>query len=207
VRTREPEQLGDRRLVIRKEGTAAYLRVGYHAPAVADRAFVPALLLDAVLTGAKGVNLWTSFRVPPPQRSTRLYRALVERGLASAVSGAMLPTAEPFLWTISATATDGTPLGAVESALLEALDRIRREGVTDAELARAKAQLHARMVFDDDSVTSLAHQIGFFETIASAAFVEQLPAAIAAASVQDVSAVAGDLLKPSNRTIGWFDPE
>ena len=58
---------------------------------------MPALLLDAVLTGAKGVNLWTSFRVPPPQRSTRLYRALVERGLASAVSGAMLPTAEPFL--------------------------------------------------------------------------------------------------------------
>ncbi len=207
VRTREPEQLGERRLVIRKEGTAAYLRVGYHAPAVAERTFVPALLLDAVLTGAKGVNLWTSFRVPPPQRSTRLYRALVERGLASAVSGAMLPTAEPFLWTISATATDGTPLGAVESALLEALDRVRREGVTDAELARAKAQLHARMVFDDDSVTSLAHQIGFFETIASAAFVEQLPAAIAAASVQDVSAVAGDLLKPSNRTIGWFDPE
>ena len=108
---------------------------------------------------------------------------------------------------MSATATDGTPLGAVEAALLEALDRVRREGVTDAELARAKAQLHARMVFDDDSVTSLAHQIGFFETIASAAFVEQLPAAIAAASVQDVSAVAGDLLKPSNRTIGWFDPE
>ena len=47
------------------------------------RGFFPLLVLDAVLTGAKGLNLWSSFRVPPPQRSARLYRALVERGLAS----------------------------------------------------------------------------------------------------------------------------
>ena len=45
------------------------------------------LLLDAVLTGAKGVNLWASFRTPPPQRSARLYRALVNGGFASAVNG------------------------------------------------------------------------------------------------------------------------
>jgi zinc protease len=65
---------------------------------------MPLLVLDAVLTGAKGINLWASFRVAPPQRSTRLFRALVERGLASAVSGAMLPTEQPFIYTISATA-------------------------------------------------------------------------------------------------------
>ena len=42
------------------------------------RDFFPLLVLDAVLTGAKGVNLWASFRTPPPQRSARLYQALVE---------------------------------------------------------------------------------------------------------------------------------
>ena len=46
------------------------------------------LVLDAALTGAKGVNLWSSFRGAPPQRKARLYTALVERGLASMVSGA-----------------------------------------------------------------------------------------------------------------------
>src|SRR5262245_542448 len=98
LHTIEPRQAGERRLTIRKEGTAAYLKAGYHAPAVSEAGFVPALLLDAVLTGAKGVNLWSSFRSQPPQRQSRLYRALVERGLASSVSGAMLPTEQPFLY-------------------------------------------------------------------------------------------------------------
>src|SRR5712671_1695871 len=72
--TVEPEQTGERRLTIRRSGTTAYLKVGYHAPAVADPAFFPLLVLDAILTGAKGLNLWSSFRIPPPQRRARLYR-------------------------------------------------------------------------------------------------------------------------------------
>ena len=85
--TVEPEQTGERRVTIRKEGTTAYLKVGVsRAGASTDPDFFPLLVLDAVLTGAKGLNLWSSFRMPPPQRSARLYRALVERGLASSVS-------------------------------------------------------------------------------------------------------------------------
>src|SRR6267143_360672 len=92
MRTVEPEQTGERRLVIRKEGTTAYLKVGYHAPSATGEHFVPLLILDAVLTGAKGLNLWSSFRTAPPQRSARLYRALVETRLVSSVSGGVLPT-------------------------------------------------------------------------------------------------------------------
>ena len=204
--TVEPEQTGERRLTIRREGTTAYLKVGYHAPSVTDPAFFPLLVLDAVLTGAKGLNLWSSFRVPPPQRSARLYRALVERGLASAVSGSLLPTEQPFLYTVSVTATDGTSLAGVESALLEALEGIRVEGISDAELARAKAQLRARLVFESDSVTNIAHQLGYFDTIASVGLFNSLPKRIAAVTLDEVNAAARTLLGDANRTIGWFDP-
>src|SRR5438874_12937129 len=132
ARTPEPEQTGERRLAIRKEGTTAYLKVGYHAPSATDVDFYPLLILDAVLTGAKGLNLWSSFRVPPPQRSARLYRALVERGLASAIYGSLMPTEQPFLYTVSVTATEGVPLASVECALLEELERVRSEGITEA---------------------------------------------------------------------------
>jgi zinc protease len=206
VRTIEPPQSGERRLTIRKEGTAAYLKAGYHAPAVSDLMFVPALVLDAVLTGAKGVNLWSSFRVPPPQRKARLYRALVESGLASSVSGAMLPTEQPFLYTVSATATEGTSLGSVESLLLQELDRVAREGITESELARAAAQLQAQLVFDSDSVTNIAHQIGYFETIMAASVFEELPGRIAAVRQEDVGDAARQIFRTSNQTIGWFHP-
>ena len=104
----EPPQAGERRVTVEKEGTTAYVKLAYHAPAATDEAFFPLLLIDAVLTGAKGLNLWSSFRTPPPQRSARLYRALVEGRLASSVSGGLLPTADPYLYTISITAREGT---------------------------------------------------------------------------------------------------
>jgi zinc protease len=159
-----------------------------------------------VLTGAKGLNLWSSFRVPPPQRRSRLYRALVEKGLASSVSGALLPTEQPFLYTVSATATEGVALAAVEAALLEALDVVAREGITGEELAKARAQLKARLVFDDDSVTNIAHQLGYFETIAGVDVIMAAPARIRAVTTDEVAQAAAAVLKPSNRTIGWFDP-
>jgi zinc protease len=206
-RTVEPEQTGERRLTIRKEGTTAYWKAGFHAPAARDDDFFPLLALDAALAGAKGLNLWSSYRVPPPQRSARLYRALVERGLASSVSGSLVPTEQPFLYTLSATATEGTPLQSVESAMLEELDRVRQQGITEAELVRAKAQLGARLVFESDSVTNIAHQLGYFETIAAPEVFRSAPASIAAVTPDHVAAVARRVLAPSNRTIGWFTPE
>jgi zinc protease len=204
--TVEPEQTGERRLTIRREGTTAYLKIGYHAPPVTDPAFFPLVVLDAALSGAKGLNLWTSFRLPPPQRSARLYRALVERGLASQVSGALLPTAQPFLYTLSATVTTGVPLAQVEMATLETLDHVRRQGITEAEVVKAKAQLRARLVFESDSVTNIGHQLGYFETIAEARLVTEAPRLIADVTVDQVNTAARSLLTDSNRTVGWFEP-
>ncbi len=205
-RTVEPEQLGERRLTLSREGTTAYLKLGYHAPAVGDPDFFPMLLLDAVLTGAKGLNLWASFRTPPPQRSARLYRALVNARLASSVVGGLVPTAEPFLYTISVTATDGTPLTRLEEAALAELDRVRVAGVTEAELRKAVLQLRARLVFENDSITNIAHQLGYFETIASWRICETLRERIDAVTLEQVGAAAAQRLKPVNRTVGWFEP-
>jgi zinc protease len=206
LRTLEPEQTGERRVTIRREGTTAYLKVAYHAPAIAEPEFLPALVLDAALTGAKGVNLWSSFRVPPPQRRSRLYRALVESGIASLVSGALLPTERPFLYTASATATQGISLSSVESALLEEMERVREDGISQLELDRAKAQLKARLIFDSDSITNIAHQLGYFETIAGVDVFTSIRPRIEAVSLEQVADAARMLFRPSNRTVGWFDP-
>jgi zinc protease len=206
IRTLEPEQTGERRLTIRKEGTTAYLKAGYHAPSATDAHFFPTLILDAVLTGAKGLNLWSSFRVPPPQRSARLYRTLVERGLASSIYGALVPTEDPFLYVLSVTAKTDVGLASVESALLAELDAVCRDGVTAAELTKAKAQLRARLVFDSDSVTNIAHQLGYFETIGSLDAFMEAPSRIAAVSLDEVADAARRVFASSNRTVGYFDP-
>jgi zinc protease len=204
--TAEPEQLGERRVTVSKPGTTAYLKLAYHAPALGEADFFAVILLDAVLTGAKGLNLWSSFRTPPPQRSARLYRGLVDKGLASAVIGALLPTQDPFLYSISLTATEGTLLSALEEATLTELDRVRTGGITGEELAKVKNQMRARLVFENDSVTNIAHQLGYYETVATWKVYPTLLPRIQAVTLEQVNAAAGRYLKATNRTIGWFDP-
>jgi zinc protease len=204
--TPEPEQLGERRVTVAKPGTTAYLKVAFHAPALGDADFFAVILLDAVLTGAKGLNLWSSFRTPPPQRSARLYRGLVDKGLASAVIGALLPTQDPFLYSISLTATEGTSLSALEEATLAELERVRSGGITSDELTKVKNQMRARLVFENDSVTNIAHQLGYYETVASWKVYPTLLPRIQAVTLEQVNAAADRYLKATNRTIGWFDP-
>jgi zinc protease len=202
----EPPQMGERRVLLERPGTTAYLKLAWHAPAAQDSDFFPMLVLDAVLTGAKGTNLWSSFRGMPPQRRARLYTALVERALASSVSGALLPTAQPFLYTLSLTAMEGAPLDALEAAVLEEVDRVATAGVSEEEANRARRQLKARIVFETDSVTNIAHQLGYFETVTGPGFFQTLRDRIDAVTADDVSRVARARLARSNCTIGWFKP-
>ena len=206
VRTVEPEQLGERRVEVSREGTTAYLKLAYHAPAVGDPDFFPMLVLDAILSGAKGINLWSSFRTPPPQRSARLYRALVERRLASSVGAGLLPTEHPFLYLISATAMEGVSRADVEAAATATLEDVAKNGVTDREVVKARNQLRARLVFENDSVTNLGHQLGYFETVASREIYQSAPARIADVPQADVERVAAKYLDSDRRTVGWFNP-
>jgi zinc protease len=202
----EPPQIGERRVVVERPGRTAYLKLAWHAPAATDPDFFPMLVLDAVLTGAKGMNLWSSFRGAPPQRKARLYTSLVERSLAANVSGVLVPTAQPFLYTISMTAMQGVGLSTLESAALEALDRVREGGVSEEEATRARRQLRARFVFETDSVTNIAHQLGYFETVTGPGFFDRLQSSVARVTAAEVSEVARRRLLAANRTVGWFQP-
>ncbi|HXW04769.1 MAG TPA: pitrilysin family protein [Vicinamibacterales bacterium] len=205
-RSVEPPQLGERRVLLERPGCAAYLKMAWHAPAAREADFFPMLVLDALLTGAKGVNLWSSFRSGIPQRKARLYRAIVERGLGSTVSGTLVATASPFLYTLSFTALDGVPLSTLESAVVEEVERLRSAGVTEEEVARAGRQLRARLVFENDSVTNIAHQLGFFETVTGPGFFAGLREGIERVTAEQVADVARRRLGAATRTTGWFQP-
>jgi predicted Zn-dependent peptidase len=123
------------------------------------------------------------------------------------VSGGLVPTADPFLYTVSVTAASGTPLERLEEAALSAIESVRTTGITDAELKKAMHQLRARLVFESDSITNIAHQLGYFETIGSWRDVASLESRIAAVTLEQVAEAAARRLNASNRTVGWFQPQ
>ena len=160
-----------------------------------------------MLTGASGLNIWSGGKVPTPQRRARLYRALVNRGLASSIGGFLAPTAEPFLYSMSATVADGQSLAAVEEAVLARMrPRRRARGRRPRNSPRSQAQLRARFVYDGDSVTDVAHQLGYFATIGRWQDWHESFARLAAVTVDAVHAAARRYLTADNRTIGVFEP-
>lgn len=206
ARTEEPAQLGERRVSVERPGNVAYVKIAHHAPAFAHEDFAPMLVLDALLSGARGLNLWCSYKAIAAQRRSRLYRALVDRSLASAVQGALLPTRDAFLHYISITAAEGAAVDAIEQAAGEAIQDLIDHGAGDDEVLRAQTQLHARMVFEGDSVTNIAHQAGYFHTLGALDAYDRLPERLSAVTPGDVQRVAKTYMRPTGRTIGFFKP-
>jgi zinc protease len=122
------------------------------------------------------------------------------------VNGGVLPTEHPFLYIVSVTALEGVALSDVEGAATSAIDHVASDGVTEQEVIKAKNQLRARLVFEDDSVTNLAHQLGFFETVATADVYRHAPPSIASVTKEQVDRTAARYLRTDQRTVGWFKP-
>ena len=78
--------------------------------------------------------------------------------------------------------------------------------MNDAEVQRAVRQLRARLVFENDCITNIAHQLGYFQTIGSWRTAETLRQRIEAVTREQVVAAAAKRLAPVKRTIGRFEP-
>jgi zinc protease len=207
VQTREPGQEGERRVVVERPGTTRYLDVVFHAPAFGDDDFVPLLVADAVLSGGKGINLWAGGFGRNARTTSPLYEALVETELVAGVSSALLPTEQPYLYSVSATVREGVAESAVEEALFTALDALAQAKPSEHALRKAKNQLLTQLAFDDEGVTRVAHQLGYFATIADWRRLAGIEERIEAVGAEAVREVVAKRLPARKRTVGWFRPQ
>lgn len=205
LRSVEPAQQGERRVIVRRPGPTPYLEVAYHAPAAADPDTVALMVLDAVLSGAKPMGL--GGREGGLGRSSRLYRRLVEGGLASGAGSSFALTRDPYLFGVSATVRPGVDIGRVESAVFEEVDRLRAEGATDDELAKARKQVRAQLVYGSEGVTSIGYWLGSLESVHSHKLFDNLLERVDAVATDDVRRVAATYLGENSRTVGQFIPD
>jgi len=199
----EPPQRGERRVVVEGENSVAYLQVMFRAPVVREPDFFALAALNAALAGASGMTFLGGGLT---NNSSRLYKALVAKGLATSVSGSLIPTVDPFVYSLSVVVRAGRALAEVEKALEMELERLVAEPITPEELNKAIKQAKAQFAYSSESVTGQALWIGFSEIFADYAWCENYIANLSAVTLEDVQRVAQTYLKPSNRTVGWYVP-
>jgi zinc protease len=204
MRLREAEQRAERRIVLRGADLTAYLILAFPAPEATHPDFFPLIVMDAVLSGAKGMGL---FGGSGNNRSNRLYKALVDRQLAVNVQSTYQPTIDPDLFSFAATLAPGVTHQQVEAAIWAEIVKIQQEGVTAAELEKAIKQTKAQFAYSSESVTYQAYWLGISEVIASIEWLDGWLENLTAVTAADVQRVAQTYFAQAKQTVGWYVPE
>ena len=193
VRTSEPEQVGERRVVVKRKAQTPLLQYAFKSPAVNDpRAAAVSLLLSILVEGD----------------ASRLHRLLVEKEkLAIDVSGYWHEGFDPALFWLYLTLPEGMSPQSVQTVLDAELARVVAEGVTEAELRRAKNLTAASFWKQVATIDGKAHLLGEYEVFHgdwSALF--DAPARYEKVSQAEIQAVAKDILDERKRTVGILLP-
>ena len=190
----EPEQNGERRVVVQKQAELPIVYIGYPVPNQQSPDAAPLEVLSVVLAGG---------------RSSRLYRDLVyERQLALEAGGDYSYfSLDPNLFWFWATPLPGQTAATLEKELLAEMDRLRREPVSAEELARAKNQIEAGFVFQEDSVHRRASLLARFELIGGYALKDTYLDGIRAVSAADLQRVARTWFSDDKKNVGILLPK
>lgn len=197
----EPEQTGERRIRVERPGTTAFIEVGYHATAATHADWFKLAILDSVMSGPSGLGGGSI-----DNKTSRLYRALVQTELAASVHGSLIPTIDPYLYSYTVTVRDGRTHAEVEAALDEQIERIRSDDITQAEFDKARKQARALFAYSTEGVTGQAFWLAFAENFESYEWFEHYVERLEQVTIDDVRDAAHRYLRPQNRTVGWFVP-
>lgn len=199
----EPPQEGERRVVLRRPGPASYFHAAYHAPKASDPDYFPVFVLVGILTGVGGMSFSGH---GSPGRSSRLYRALVETGLAVDVDCSFRASLDPGTLDVTATARPGVAIEKVERAIFAELEKIATTRVTETELSKVIKQARSQFVYAMDGVMNVGGWLGQLEIVASHQMYDTFLERLTQVTRDDVRRVAANYLRETNRTVGWFVP-
>jgi zinc protease len=194
VRTVEPEQQGERRAELHKVAEMPAVLIGYHIPDVKSKDIYALDVLQYILSEGE---------------SSRLYRTLVrDLGIAVYAGANASWNLAPALFTIDVKVKPDTTAAACEAAVYGVLDDIAKNGITPAELAKAKNQVTANFYRSMQTVNGKARKIGTYE-IYFGDFNEILKVRdrYEAVTADDVKRVANAYFSSRNRNVVTLVPE
>jgi zinc protease len=191
VYTEEPPQTGERRVVVERPGELGSVVIAHKVPDGRDADQAPLEMLDAVLSSGK---------------NARLYRALVDQGVALSAGADTELHHDLSLHTLFAGLAPGATHTKVENALWAELDKIKNDGVTDAEVSSVKQQFIAQDAYKRDGTAGIASEISEWIGIGDWTGYVTFPERIQQVTPADVQRVAKKYFDRNQATTGWFIP-
>jgi zinc protease len=194
VTTVEPEQMGERRLVVHKQAELPLLMIAYHVPQTNNPDFYAMNILRTVLVQGE---------------SSRMYKRLVDQDqIALEVNLTQQPAFDPTLAIFAAQPKQGVDPAKCEAAIFDELEKIKNAPISDQELEKAKNIRLVEFYHQMRTINGRANTIGTYEVFFGD-YNKVFAAAknYAAVSKEDVQRVAQKYFSANNRTVGTLVPD
>ncbi len=189
--TAEPAQDGERTVTLRRVGDTQLVMAVYHVPPGAHEQYAAVEVLSHIL----GV-----------EPAGRLYRNLVEPGLAASVFASALQLNEPGVLTANVMVREEDSLKEAAEALFATLDEIATEPPTEEEVERAKTDYLSRIELSFNNPQGIALQLSEWASMGDWRLFFLHRDRLEQVTAEGVHEVAQTYLRDSNRTVGYFYP-
>ncbi len=189
--TVEPVQDGERQVTVRRSGDVAIVELAYHGVAGADPDKVAEDAIVDILTN---------------KPSGRLYKALVEKGIASEVSGTAYPMAEPGVILFSAKAGKNGSAKEIRDTMTAVIEAFGSSSITKEEIERWRAGFFRELDLILTETAKTGVVLSEFAAMGDWRLLYLMRDRVKTTTAEDVARVAKAYLKPSNRTLGLFQP-
>jgi len=186
-------------------GETTYIRLAYRAPAAAQEDFFSFTILDSLLSGPASLNMFGGGGTT--NKTSRLYRALVERELAIGVSGGLQATIDPYLYSLTTTVNPRHRPQEVIEAIDQQIYRLQEEIVPDVEIRRAIKQARALFAYGSENTTNQAFWLGYAEMFDHYDWFEHYLKRLEQVTPEDVQRIARSYLLKTCRVVGIFHPD
>lgn len=202
----EPPQRGEHRLTVEGPGETILGDVVYHTPPASDPDFFPLLILDSILSGPQGLNMFGGGGIS--NKTSRLYSKMAEeKEVVVNIHGGLPATIDPFLYSLNFIVHPSSTPEAAIKVLDEEIQRLQDTPPRQEEILRAAKQTRALFAYGGESITNQAFWLGFSEMFASYEWVTDYLENLEAVTPEDVQRAAQTYLIPQNRLVGFYYPQ
>ncbi|MGH9551062.1 MAG: insulinase family protein, partial [Terriglobales bacterium] len=193
VYTQEPKQEGTRRFIVQRGSDLPRVDIAFHTVKAKDKDDYVLDVIESVLGDET-------------KKSSRLYKALVDSGLASEADSSNMAMKDPGLFDMTATANAQTKPEALEAALMAQLEQLKTTPLTAQELERTKKSLLKRLKLAMSDPMGMANQVSEAVSAADWQYLARYPELVSKVSAADVQNAARKYFIPSNMTVGYYLP-
>jgi len=186
-------------------GDTIFIQIAYRSPCASDPDFFGFTILDSLLSGPASLNMFGGGGTS--NRTSRLYKKIVDKRLAVSLAGGLQATLDPHLYDLSITLNQEQDPEIVIKTIDQEIERLIEKRIRNSEIQRAVKQARAMFAYGLENITNQAFWLGYSECFANFDWYSSYLDRLNEIKPRDVQSVAEKYLHPEKRVIGIYHPD